>query len=232
MKIDKCLKSGFFLFILLALFLSQTNLSGCGGGSGDSSLEVIQGNVSEQVALAPSSKQTFVSRIMQHFTIVETANAGVSGVQVRIRNSGESTVTDESGFFRLEGQFQGDIEIEFLLSQATVSLSIDVAEGSTVTLQDIKINTSEKTATPSATSVESHDDDSNSSSSSSSSSSDDDDDDDDDDSSSSSSDDDDDDSSSSSSSSDDDDSSSSSSSSDDDDDDSSSSDDDSSSSDD
>jgi hypothetical protein len=132
-------------------------------GSSSSSPSVVEGNVSEQVARMLRKEQGFAQRLADELTFLREAMAAVSGVVVRIRNTELASQTDDSGFFRLEGEFEGDVILDFQLPDASVSLQISVPNGGRVILQDITINTTSGQAVPTQTIVDdSSDDDSNS----------------------------------------------------------------------
>ena len=138
-------------------------LAACGGGGGggsDSQVNstVIEGNVADQVAALRPVQPTLFAKLQKVLTLVDSAQAALSGVGVSIRNTGLATVTDDNGFFRVEGDVGGDLIIDFTLPDATISLGLSVPAGSRVTLQNVTLNRSTGQAAPQSTDVRSNDD--------------------------------------------------------------------------
>ena len=127
----------------------------CGGGGGGDTApnSAVEGNVSEQLGTRQGENASIVARMREALKLVQLAYAAVDGVQVSIRGTGLQTVTDDTGFFRLEGDFAGDVVLDFTLENATVSLSLNVPAGTTVLIQDVTVNVTTGEAVPSQTVV-------------------------------------------------------------------------------
>lgn len=128
-----------FTALLAGMPLVIAACGGGGGGGGASS--VVEGNISQQVGKA-SFEQRLYAKLKRALSLINVAHASISGVEVSVRGTDVATLSDELGFFRLEGDFGGEVVLDFVLPEAIVSLGLKVDRGTRIMLQDITINVS------------------------------------------------------------------------------------------
>ncbi len=105
------------------LLLGLAGLIGCGadGGVGGTGISSLSGNVALQSS------------------VLERA-ADLSGIIVGIRGTDLATETDRTGYFEIEGAFEGDVTVEFKELDGTVSaLPVPVPSGGRMRLQNVHI---------------------------------------------------------------------------------------------
>lgn len=155
-----------FVFLSCAAALCCAALvTACSGDGGDTS-NVIEGNVMEESLAANSSGITTVAKSaavrptllarLRAVNFIDNAYAAVGGVRVSIRETDLSTVTDETGYFRLEGDFDGEVTLDFELpDRQAIALRVMTARGNRTTLQNIRFDRTSNTASVEQTSVSS-----------------------------------------------------------------------------
>src|SRR5882724_3046378 len=138
------------VWILAGALVVATALGcGGGGGGGGGSTARITGNVTDATTSArESAHTTWLARLGEELLgLARRAYAAVDdtlgGITVKVKKgSSESDgLTDDGGDFDVPGAPSGDVTVSFGRGNCEASLPIpDVADGSTIDLQDVSVN--------------------------------------------------------------------------------------------
>ena len=154
------LRHAIFALSLLCAVSALSTLSACGGGGGGgggsdtTQTTIVQGTIENQTAALARPRSTVLAKIREALSFVNRAEAALAGVQVSIRGTDLTTVSDAAGYFRLEGVIARNVIVDFDLPGARVSLEIEAPEGTVVTINQITLNTQDGRATPASMSVD------------------------------------------------------------------------------
>jgi hypothetical protein len=141
-------------FVACLLSLAAA-LAACDGGSRGSGITTAQGDLqSVQSALRVPARETTLARLARSWlrsplASRAEADSGVSGVRVSIEGTSFSDVTDDTGSFRLRGDFGGDAVIRFEPPGGGVArFAVNAPAGGTLTLEQVRVDSAAGTATP------------------------------------------------------------------------------------
>lgn len=122
------------------VLLSIVLVTGCGGGgSGSRGPTVVSGNVRSASAATTSRGLVRLWRMVRAWWGAE-AVAQVPGIAVSIDGTGNSTFTDEQGFFRLEGNQFGPSVLHFTGNGTDARYPLTLPSGGEVDLIDVELS--------------------------------------------------------------------------------------------